>query len=104
WVDLQRRMKRSDRLEAEREKILNDIGFVWNALEKGWYSSFNDLVLFAQNFGHSHVPSDFCQNNASLGRWVREQRRRMKKQRISESKSKWLRSIGFVSDRLLHRW
>jgi hypothetical protein len=43
-------------LTDRRMKLLNSIGFVWNAHDAAWEERFNELVKFKAKNGHTNVP------------------------------------------------
>lgn len=92
WVANQRKYR--DNLSADREKLLNDLGFVWKVLDEAWERSFNLLAKFFSERGHSRVPDQFEFEGVNLGSWVRHQRQG--KDRLSDEKVKRLNAIGFV--------
>jgi hypothetical protein len=58
-------------------KLLNSIGFVWNAHDAAWEERFNELVKFRANNGHTNVPQPIKKgprDTDQLGTWVRTQR------------------------------
>ena len=80
WVTDQRRQhkykitNKSSLLTDERERKLNEIGFIWSLRNRtDWNQRFEELVKFKQEYGHCVVPQLFEQNKA-LGKWVSKQR------------------------------
>ena len=61
-------------ITAERIQLLNELGFAWNAQEEAWKRQIRDLVAFAKENGHCHVPLNH-KKYPKLGLWVKEQRR-----------------------------
>ncbi|HEY6167657.1 MAG TPA: helicase associated domain-containing protein, partial [Verrucomicrobiae bacterium] len=70
WVTMQRTNKRLGKLQPERIRKLDEIGFTWNAgalrispLENArWDRMFAALVRFKQQHGHTLVPIDHVAN------------------------------------------
>ena len=92
WVQNQRRTcKLKSRIE-----MLDSVGFIWHPekkqkKQKKWFESFNKLKDFCKKNGHTRVTLSNC-NDASLVKWVRDQRRICKtKERIE-----MLYSIEFI--------
>jgi superfamily II DNA or RNA helicase len=72
WVSVQRSEK--DNLSEARRQRLDDLGFVWNALEADWEEGFRYLTMFKEREGHCRVPASHKENGYSLGQWVGAQR------------------------------
>jgi len=86
WVSTQRQFcKKTDRIE-----LLNDIGFVWNAL-KSWKVMYHRLLTYKQKHGTTCVPYDY-QADPQLGVWVQNQRTICK----NKDQIDLLNNIGFV--------
>eukprot|EP00339_Tiarina_fusa_P002583 CAMPEP_0117085558 /NCGR_PEP_ID=MMETSP0472-20121206/60130_1 /TAXON_ID=693140 ORGANISM="Tiarina fusus, Strain LIS" /NCGR_SAMPLE_ID=MMETSP0472 /ASSEMBLY_ACC=CAM_ASM_000603 /LENGTH=296 /DNA_ID=CAMNT_0004814831 /DNA_START=55 /DNA_END=945 /DNA_ORIENTATION=- len=64
-------------LTEERQRILECIGFVWDAHECTWMERWNELRKFYVEHGHSHVPTNY-QKKRQLSIWVKCQRRQYK--------------------------
>lgn len=64
-------------LDHDRIKMLNEIGFVWEAKETLWEAKLKELKSFKKNYGHCSVPVMYPPNPA-LGTWVKFQRRQYK--------------------------
>jgi hypothetical protein len=73
WVAYQRRLKAMGKLESDREAMLNEIQFTWDAQNVKWDVFFQKLVEFRSRFGHSDVPQNW-KEDPTLGIWVRTQR------------------------------
>mmetsp|Transcript_2194 Transcript_2194/g.3171 ORF Transcript_2194/g.3171 Transcript_2194/m.3171 type:complete len:389 (+) Transcript_2194:165-1331(+) len=83
WVKRQRHLyhlllkgKKSS-LRPDRVKLLNDIGFSWDAKDALWQERYKNLVEFKNEHGHCVVPTIFAENQR-LATWVKFQRRQYK--------------------------
>lgn len=80
WVMEQRkhyrllRQGKTTTLSHARLKVLNDMGFVWNAQDFGWRRKYGQLKSYRERHGHVNVPLE-CKEFPGLGKWVKEQRR-----------------------------
>src|SRR5215813_5393532 len=103
WVAVQR--YRKAKLSSQREKRLDDIGFVWNWRDLLWEKHFAALRAFKDRYGHCVVPTKYVGNSDyklgvrgrrkyKLGLWVTTQRR--KRRRMSKDRRQRLEAIGFV--------
>ena len=60
-------------LTKKRVQKLNEIGFVWDALEAIWFGRLQELKAYRKNHGDTLVPQSYPAN-PSLGKWVHTQR------------------------------
>ncbi|KAG7342558.1 helicase domain protein [Nitzschia inconspicua] len=85
WVKRQRYQYRlktrghHSTLTDEREKLLDQLGFVWNSHGASWNDQFQRLEAFYRAFGHIQVPSTGCAKYSSLSTWCKHQRREYRK-------------------------
>ena len=100
WVATLRTKKET--LPEEKIRRLDDVGFVWDPLEKRWEDNFKALVAYKAEFGDCLVPDKFTYQDLKLGIWVVNQR--TKKERLSAEKIRRLDDVGFVWDPLEKRW
>lgn len=61
-------------MKKVRIKMLNDIGFIWDAQEALWQERFRELLNFKRANGHCAVPTMYAPNQ-QLATWVKFQRR-----------------------------
>jgi Helicase associated domain len=94
---------RKDTLSEERRQRLDELGFVWDALEAYWEEGFSYLKAYKKREGHCRVPATHTENGFRLGGWVNKQRWR-KGARWSEERRKRLDELGFVWDTLEAAW
>jgi hypothetical protein len=99
WINVQRRDK--DKLSAERRQKLDQLGFVWNALESAWEEGFRHLRTYHEREGHCRVPVAHIEGGFPLGRWVSVQRRN---DRLPAERRQRLGELGFVWGILSNQW
>jgi hypothetical protein len=86
-----------DSMSSERLQRLDEIGFVWDALEAAWEKGFNYLKIYRDRVGHCRVPKTHKEEDGfELGSWVGVQR--VKKDKMSLERRKRLDELGFVWD------
>jgi hypothetical protein len=105
WATTQRQLQKKRKLGTERERRLNEIGFVWaNPTsdktrsvedEEAWMTRFNELVLYKTKHGDCRVPTKY-ESHPKLGPWVNNQRQRQKKGKLNAERERMLKEIGFV--------
>ena len=82
WVRKQRHQKKRkdtglhSTLNAERETLLTNVGFIWNVHEARWQENYRSLTLYRWYHGHCNVPSNY--HDTSLANWAKNQRRQYK--------------------------
>jgi hypothetical protein len=74
WIDKHRAQKRKGTLGSEKERRLNEIGFIWNTLDGKWDIMFRALTQFKQREGHFRVPPKHVEDGTDLGSWNGRQR------------------------------
>jgi hypothetical protein len=100
WVNTQRGSKGS--MLVEREKRLNDLGFVWDAITEAWEYGFSKLLQFKEAKGHCVVPRNCELEGYKLGVWANSQR--LKKDSITTERKQRLDDIGFSLDPYEAAW
>jgi hypothetical protein len=101
--------KKRSPMTQERIDLLNNLGFVWNALEMAWNLHLNSFKRFREEYGHSIVPLNHPKY-PKLYSWIREQRykyslmKQGKKSNMTPARVKVLDSIGFCWDICEARW
>ncbi|MHB1350894.1 MAG: DEAD/DEAH box helicase [Desulfobulbaceae bacterium] len=102
WVSQQRHRKKAGKLTAEREKLLDEIGFTWTVLDFDgvkptdlWNVRYKQLLEFKQKHGHCKVPYNFP-DNPQLGGWVGKQREQRKLNKLTPERERLLDEIGFL--------
>ena len=103
WVNSQRRAYKSGKLENERIRRLEELGFVWDPLSGIWEASFDELKQYKAEHGDCDVSAGWPEN-PKLGRWVNSQRRAYKSGKLENERIRRLEELGFVWDPLTARW
>ncbi len=90
WVNLQR--TRQKKLDTERKRRLDSVGFVWDPRQAYWENMFGRLKDYRIKHGHCNVSSSHA--DKLLACWVVHQR--SKKYRPSDERRDPLSRLGFV--------
>mmetsp|Transcript_5918 Transcript_5918/g.8368 ORF Transcript_5918/g.8368 Transcript_5918/m.8368 type:complete len:360 (+) Transcript_5918:98-1177(+) len=93
WVSKQRHYKSHGSLSTDRIKILEDLGFVWDATKFAWEEMFQRLEEYKKEKGDCLVPTHY-KKDPKLGRWVYVQRHK-KSKKMTKDQAKRLDAIGF---------
>ena len=96
WIQAQRKRRRGsdDRagraLSPEQIKLLDKLGFCWDAHEYRWDQRLEEFRKFIARHGHAKVPCQCHGRRNALAEWVRRQRRLKRKGKLSPSRRrKW---------------
>ncbi len=113
WMLSQRQAKKRGDLSEGRIKALDGIGFLWQCNTRPraskpvssapeakmpvrtWDEVFVELVDFFKLHGHSNVPSDWTAK-PELSRWVAQQRRAKRENRLTPEQVSRMEEIGFA--------
>lgn len=94
WVYEQRQLKEKGKLHLEKERRLNELGFVWDLAAAHWEENFQALLEWkAANNGDTRVP--FNGGKHCLGAWVVAQRQTIRDGKMNAEWRERLDSIGF---------
>lgn len=93
WIQSIRRARATGDLLPEREKRLDEIGFVWKSgrLDTVWLARFEEYKAWRKKHGPDALP----RNRSRIGQFVRCQRRDKKSGRIRPFRRKLLDELGF---------
>jgi hypothetical protein len=92
WVSVQRAKK--DKMDSERRRRLDDLGFVWDAIEAAWDEGYGHLQRYFRREGHCLVPAAHKETGYKLGQWVVVQR--AKKDKLSLERRQRLDELDFI--------
>ena len=94
WILLQRKDLKKGKLTAERKKLLDEIGFCWDAQEYEWKSNFKLLEQFVKREGHCDIPQKHVEDGENLGKWLNTQRLLQRKGTLEKSRQERLEELG----------
>ena len=95
WVS--RHRARKDKLSSERQRQLDQLGFVWEPWEEDWNEGYAHLKAYKNRENHCLVPTNHEEGRYPLGAWVIKQR--AKQIDILPDRRRKLNALGFVWDR-----
>ena len=96
WVSKQRMAYHRAKLDINRIRRLEALGFNWDPVTNRWEEMFHQLVEFKKEHGHTNVPERSGKYH-QLSNWVRNQRAAKRYKRpIMLERAKRLDEIGFV--------
>lgn len=95
WVVVQRRVYLQKKMREDRQRLLDEIGFIWSAQDRfnsQWENFFQQLATFQQEHGHCKVP---CKQEKLVG-WIERQRLLRKKNLLLAGRERRLDEINFI--------
>ena len=104
WVRMQRMNHTKKTMREDRNKLLDEIGFVWrvdgitcrvSVDNKKWRQQYEKLVEYKRKNGHCIVPKVYEQDK-TFGNWVAVQRMNHTKKTMRQDRKKTLDELEFV--------
>jgi len=103
WVNVQRTFRVKGRLQPERIRKLEVLGFIWDLVNSFWDKKYMQLAAYKKQYGHCNV-SHTGEKNKSLASWVNNQKTLKSKNRLSPERTSRLNALGFIWDTDSARW
>lgn len=100
WLHRQRNDYAQGTMERDKINLLEEIGIIWNLVENSFYSNLEKLKSFIKE--HKRYPKRT--EESSLGQFMSDMRKAMKKGTLSENRINALNEIGFIWDKLEYEW
>jgi hypothetical protein len=101
WQDHQKKYYLKGKLSQDRIKRLEEIGLIWNMLDKAFEKGFRETLKYKEQFGNANVSVKYkTPDGYKLGSWQSMKRIQYKKGIIASDRIKRLSEIGFVWDML----
>jgi hypothetical protein len=99
WIHTQRKLEKNGKLVPEKERRLNEIGFIWNGNEEHFDAMVTALTQFKQREGHckvvhSHIEHMHSGDKLKLGIWLRNECYKQRSELLDAQKEKRLESLG----------
>ncbi len=104
WVSTQRTLKKTRKLDASREELLDMTGFVWETRGYTWFLHLAELEYYYFQHGDCLVPTGYkTKTGLNLGSWVNNQRTSKKAGTLEAGREELLTMTGFVWNALSFR-
>jgi hypothetical protein len=99
WIHTQQQLEKNGKLVPEKERRLNEIGFIWNGNEEHFDAMVTALTQFKQREGHckvvhSHIEHMHSGDKLKLGIWLRNECYKQRSELLDAQKEKRLESLG----------
>jgi ribosomal protein L7Ae-like RNA K-turn-binding protein len=104
WVNRQRHLKTKEKLDPDKKKQLEEIGFEWGLPTATWDEMHALLKQFKNREGHCNVPQSHTEDEANLGTWANTQRQLKRKEQLDPNRTQRLEDIGFEWGMLSATW
>ncbi|MBI5451344.1 MAG: Helicase associated domain protein [Gammaproteobacteria bacterium] len=101
WVGIQRKAFNRGNISPDRKEKLDEIGFIWSALDSKWEDRFNELAAYKSEYGDVNVSQNWP---TSLAKWISTQRGLEKIGGLSSERKIRLEELGFVWDSFESKW
>lgn len=95
WVSNQRANRKKGMLNKDRIRRLDEINFVWDAIDTMWSRMFASLQDYKREHGDCEVPQGWSPT-PGLGTWVATQRSLRRLGKLSPERHAQLQRLGFV--------
>ena len=100
WVGTLRKSNKKGTLSPAKKDRLDGIGFVWDMFDAEWEKMYEELLAYKVQNGSF----DIAANLSGLGGWIANQRRTLRRGKLSSKKKKRLDDVGFEWDPLEKAW
>lgn len=94
WQSAQRQQYKRGLLRADRQHLLEQIGFTFDFDEQRWQERFEEAKRFKEEHGHFEASKD--PDNQKLWKWIKHHRRLFREGKLNEEHRRQLDEIGFV--------
>ena len=82
WVSQQRWDKKKNKLPQDKITLLESNGFIWEPDTHRWNETYEILLQYVREYGHSRVPQKQKFAGIRLGAWIERQRSQKKKEKL----------------------
>lgn len=105
WVSTQRSAYQKGTLTDEQIELLKKIEFSWDRDQSRWEKGFAFAKRYTDEGGDiNDLPNNYLIDEFNLTRWIRQQRDRYSKNKISQDRIKQLESIGLKWAIFASKW
>jgi superfamily II DNA or RNA helicase len=97
WCENQRASRRKGKLSTERERLLNEVAFLWEPVADRWMEYFQYLIAFNRKHP-DRIPNakEEFPAGCKLGTWCVRQRQRHGEGKLQPNQEHLLRGVGLI--------
>ncbi len=97
WQGTQKGNFKDNKLDPQRIQRLEEIGFVWNPLDKAFELGFQETLQYKKRFGNANVPTRYkTLSGFNLGGWQQSQRTSFRRNKLGSEQILRLKEIGII--------
>jgi len=105
WISTQREKYNKQLLDKEQIELLEKIGMVWNKDDSRWNVGYEHAKKYAESVGDiNSVSEKYLIDDFKLCVWMRTQRERYRKGKLSPDRVKKLEAIGVIWNVFGNSW
>ncbi len=96
WQGCQRHSYKKGKLDREKIRRLEDVGFVWSLKEESFEVGLQETIKYKELFGSPNAPQSYVTANGfNLGSWQSTKRQSYKMGKLSAERIRKLEEVGF---------
>ena len=96
WCSNQRVLRNAGNLSEERINLLDSVGFIWDAKDERWMSSYHQAEHYKSKHGKFPARTDTSEEAVTIYRWIANQKQNFKNGTLSKERKKLLESVGIL--------
>jgi superfamily II DNA or RNA helicase len=105
WIGHQRRAYAKGELDPERERRLEELGWIPDLFAAQWEEGYSYFREFAEQNGDANVPARYeTADGFALGKWVNHQRTAWDNGDLDPERERRLEELGWIPDVLVAQW
>jgi len=104
WAVTQRCLKKNGKLDPDRVRRMNSIGFVWDVLSEQWEKAFSASIKFQKREGHWNIPDSHIEDQIRIGLWAGVQRMAKSKGLLTPERLRRLNELNFTWNLRVDKW
>lgn len=96
WQECQRSSYKKGKLDREKIRRLEDVGFVWSLRKDAFKVGLQETIKYKERFGYPNAPQNYVTAEGfNLGSWQSTKRQSYKMGKLSDERIKKLEEVGF---------
>ncbi|HHT9144666.1 MAG: helicase associated domain-containing protein [Candidatus Brocadiaceae bacterium] len=96
WQECQRSSYKKGKLDREKIRRLEDVGFVWSLRKDAFKVGLQETIKYKERFGYPNAPQNYVTAEGfNLGSWQNTKRQSYKMGKLSDERIRKLEEVGF---------